>query len=237
MACDCVISNFTQKFMRSDFVAEIKITKLYENEGSDEIYKSNIEILNLYKGDSLKSIYVAGRSDEKMGSSCAIKIPKETELIAYGYKNKDGKVVIGMCSGLTYTKKYYFINEEKITREKKMLSVLKKKNILLTNKVNVSNYSSLNQELEKFKGIELEKDFAIFEIKFSSDLKVKNVKTITGYEDSLNKKLMKILKNLEWQSYYNGERNIVPKSKKILFEINYYKDKKNNTSFLTQHLL
>ena len=66
---------------------------------------------------------------------------------------------------------------------------------------------------------------------------MKNVKTITGYEDSLNKKLMKILKNLEWQSYYHGERNIVPKSKKILFEINYYKDKKNNTSFLTQHLL
>ena len=237
MACDCVISNFTQKFMRSNFVAEIKITKLYENESDEELYKSNIEILNLYKGEPINSIYVAGRNDGKMGSSCAIKIPKNTELIAYGYKNKDGKIVIGMCSGLTYTKNYYFINDDRINREKEMLSVLKKKDIILTNKVHVSNYSSLNQELEEFKGLDLDKDFAIFEIKFSSNLEVKNVKTISGYENSLDKKLMKILKNLEWQSYYNGERNIVPKSKKILFEINYYRDKKNNSTFLTQHLL
>ncbi len=223
--------------MRSEFVAEVKITKVYENEGEEEIYKSDIEILNLYKGDPLKSIYVAGRSDGKMGSSCAIRIHENTELIAYGHKNKDGEMVIGMCSGLTYTKNHYFINNKRIDREKRMLSALREKNIVLTNKVHVSNYSSLNDELKQFKGLELEKDFAIFEIEFDSDLKVKNIKSITGFEGSLNMKLMKILKNLEWQSYYNGERNVVPESRRILFEINYYKDEENNTTFLTQHLL
>lgn len=231
------MSNFTEKFSIADFVAEIKITKVYENDGEEELYKSDIQILNLYKGDRLNSIYIAGRSDKRMGSSCSIFIPEGTELIAYGYKNKEGKTTIGMCSGLSYTKNHHYRNADKIQKEKEMLSVLRNENIELSNRIHFDTNGMLNAELEKFKGIELDKEFAIFKIDFSSDLKVKEVNVISGFRKDLDKKLVEILKSIQWRSFENGVRNKVPENTSILFEIHYYPNEKGNSSFLSRHFL
>ena len=236
-ACDCVISNFTEKYSHADFVAEIKITKTYPNQGNKELYKSDIQILNLFKGDSLNSIYVVGRSDENMGSSCDIYIPEETQLLAYAYKNEDGKYLIEMCSGLTYTKNHYYINDEKVIKEKEMLSVLKKENKKLINRIRFDNNGYLNEQLNQFRGVELNKEFSLFEIKFSSDLKVKQVKVISGFEKDLDKKLVDILKSIEWRSFNNGVKNKIPENTKMLFEIHYYPGEKGNSSFLSRNFL
>ena len=87
LACDCSHRNLTDKYMQSDFVATIKITRVYQNAGEEEIYKADIQITELFKGDSPTSVYVYGRSDGTLGSSCAIYIPENTELVAYARKD------------------------------------------------------------------------------------------------------------------------------------------------------
>lgn len=236
-ACSCIHFNFTDKFTRSDFVAEIRINQVYKNAGEKELYKSDIEILNLYKGDSISSIYVAGRSDGKMGSSCAIFIPEGTKLIAYGYKDKEGKYIIGMCSGLTYFNNHYYVDKNRIRKERKMMAVLEKNDIELNHKISFDTNGSLYDKLDQFDGIDLDKNFALFEITFSSDLKVKQIEILSGFKKSLNKKLMDILKSSEWRSFKNGNRYTVPKDTKMLFEIHYYPGEKGSKSFLSPHFL
>ena len=234
-ACDCMIPSITEKYMRSDFVAKIRISKVYMNDGSEEVYKSDIEILELYKGNRINSIYVAGRSDNLMGSSCSIYIPENTELIIYAGRAKDGKYFIGACSGHLYTKNYYYINQEKIKREEAILTTFKTKNINISNKGFFDTNGSIGDELEKFKGIRLDKSFAIYEITFSSKLAVKRIREISGFGTSIDKELIKILKRVEWRSFENGLENKVPNNTKILYGIYYYGPEKDNQSFLSQH--
>ena len=118
-ACICDPPKVTEKYIESDFVAKAKIIKNYKNVSSEELYKADILISELFKGESLKSIYVAGRSDGNMGSSCSIFIPENTELIIYARKDKDGKYRIGMCSGLLY------INKSNPKIQKRELEILK----------------------------------------------------------------------------------------------------------------
>lgn len=231
IACTCDDPKITEKYIQSDFVAKAKIIKNYNNKGSRELYKADIEILELYKGNTLASIYVAGRSDGKMGSSCAIFIPENTELILYASKNKDGNYSVGMCSGLLYLNNR---NKKRQNRELNILEMFKNKNIEFTDKINYREKATLHNKLEQFKGIELEKNYGIYEITFSSDLKIKNVEEVSGFKNSIDEKLIEILETTEWTSFDNGTKDKVPDNSKILVGIYYYKADKENPSFLSQ---
>jgi len=125
-ACDCDEPKIKEKFIKSEFVANVTILKIYPNQKNEQGYKADIKINELYKGEQLKSIYIYGRSDNGIGSSCDIYIPKNTELIAYARKNKDGNFGIGMCSGLLYLNK---TNQKRQKRELDILKTFKKNNI------------------------------------------------------------------------------------------------------------
>ena len=229
-ACTCDDPKITEKYIQSDFVAKAKIVKNYDNEGSTELYKADIEILELYKGNSLNSIYVAGRSDGRIGSSCAIFIPENTELILYATRDKEGNFNVGMCSGLLYLNNGSF---ERLTRELDILDMFKNKNIQFTDKINYREKARLPEKLEQFKGIELEKSYGIYEITFSSDLEIKDVKQISGFENPVDKKLVEILHATEWTSFDKGTRNKVPENSKLLVGIYYYNADKENPGFLS----
>ena len=232
-ACECPIITFTERFTRSDFVAEIRITKNFDNEGEEELYKSDIQILNLYKGDSINSIYVAGRSDGEMGSSCSIYIRENTVLFAYANKNRGGKFTIGMCSGLTYTKNHRYIYDRGIQRERAMLSILKNKNIVFTDKIRYGPRSTLHSDLGQFDGIKLNKNFALFEITFASDLTIKSVTKISGFRRRLDRNLVEMLDKSKWGSSDNGIRDSIPDNSKLLIGIYYYPKEVENPSFLS----
>ena len=117
LACTCDDPMITEKFIGSDFVAKAKIVRNYKNESSKELYRADIVISELFKGEKQTSIYVAGRSDGNMGSSCAIFIPENTELIIYARKNEDGKYSVGICSGLLY------LNNRNFKRQKRELDI------------------------------------------------------------------------------------------------------------------
>ncbi|WP_297336078.1 helix-turn-helix domain-containing protein [Algoriphagus sp.] len=172
-ACDCNPPDITEKFIRSDFVANVTILKIYPNKGNEAGYKADIQINELFKGENLKSIYIYGRSDNGIGSSCDMYIPANTKLIAYAIKNRDGNFGIGMCSGIMYLdysgyyKKKTLKTESELKKQKRELEILqtfKSKNINHTDRIIYREKTNLTNELQQFKGIQLEKKFGIYEI-------------------------------------------------------------------------
>ncbi|WP_031428327.1 hypothetical protein [Flavimarina sp. Hel_I_48] len=230
-ACTCDEPKITEKYIESDFVAKATIVKNYKNESSIELYKADIIISEIFKGEKLKSIYVAGRSDGGMGSSCELFIPENTELVIYARKRKDGKYSVGLCSGLLY------LNNRNLKRQRGELNILRmfnSKNIEFTDKVSYREKGKLHNNLEQFKGIELEKNYAVYEITFASDLTIKNVVEISGFGTSIDQKLIDILKKTEWSSFDNGIKDKVHDSSKLLIGIYFYPEEKGNPSFLSQ---
>ncbi len=237
-ACECDPPSITEKYSQSDFVAKAKIIKNYKNESAIELYRADIVITELYKGESLKTIYVKGVFEkvgyESPGSSCAITIPENTELIIYARKNKDGKYSVGMCSGLLY------LNNRFVKRQKRELNILKmfkSKNIEFTDKINYREKTKLHKDLEQFKGIELEKGYGIYEITFESDLMIKDVAEISGFGNAIDEKLIEIIGKTEWTTYSNGIKDKVPNDSKLLIGIYYYAQGKKYSSFLSQSYL
>lgn len=233
-ACTCDEPDITEKYTRSDFVAKAKIIKIYPNIGSKEIYKADILISEIFKGKSLESIYVGGRSDGKPGSSCAIFIPENTELIIYAQKDDDGKYGIGMCSGLLFLN---IGNIKKQGRELDILGMFKSKNIDFTDKISYREKASLHKKLEQFKAIELVKKYGIYEITFTSDLNIKLVKEISGFGEPIDEKLIKILGTTKWTSFNKGIKDKVPENSKLLIGIYFYEAEENNPSFISQFYL
>lgn len=231
-ACDCDEPKITEKFIESEFVANVTILKIYPNQKNEQGYKADIKINELYKGEQLKSIYVYGRSDNGIGSSCDIYIPTNTKLVAYARKNKDGNFGIGMCSGLLYLNK---TNQNRQKRELDILRTFKENKINRTDKISYREKSKLNKNLEQFKAIELDKNFGIYEITFASDLTIKSVTEISGFGNPIDQKLTGIIKQTEWASNDNGINDKVPDNSKLIIGIYYYSEEKGNPSFLSQY--
>ena len=241
VACSCGSRGIIEKYLESDFVASAVITKDYLNAGEEEIYRSDIQIEELFKGEELKSIYVRGRSDGKLGSTCSIFIPERTKLIIYAYKNKDGHYEIGVCSGLLYLNK----NEDskQLAKQLKELQILR---VFKTNNIADQNYISswnrelrtkgLSEALEQLKGIELDKHFGFYEMSLNADLTVNTVKVISGFNKTIDSKVMEILRNLAWEKIDEAQENH-PENRKLLIGIYYYEAERGNRSFLSHHYL
>lgn len=231
-SCDCDEPKITEKYVESEFVANVTILKIYPNQKNEQGYKADIKIHDLFKGERLKSIYIYGRSDNGIGSSCDIYIPTNTNLVAYARKNEDGNFGIGMCSGLLYLNK---TNKKRQKRELEILKTFKSKNIKLSSKINYREKSKLYKDLEQFKGIELNKSYGIYEITFEPDLTIKNVTEISVFGNPIDKKLKEIIKKTEWSSFDNGINDKVPDNSKLIIGIYYYSEEKENPSFLSQY--
>jgi hypothetical protein len=231
-ACDCDEPKITEKYIESEFVANVTILKIYPNQKNEQGYKADIKINELFKGERLKSIYIYGRSDNGIGNSCDIYIPTNTNLVAYSRKNKDGNFGIGMCSGLLYLNKN---NKKRQKRELEILRTFKSKNIKFTSQINYQEKSKLHKNLEQFKGIELNKSYGIYEITFESNLTIKNVTEISVFGNPIDKKLKEIIEKTEWSSFDNGINDKVPDNSKLIIGIYYYSEERGNPSFLSQY--
>ncbi|MFD0992565.1 hypothetical protein [Tenacibaculum geojense] len=115
--------------------------------------------------------------------------------------------------------------------------MFKSKNIDFTDKINYREKAKLHKDLEQFKGIELEKSYGIYEITFAQDLTIKNVAEISGFKNSIDEKLIEIIKITEWTSFYKGMKDKVPENSKLLIGIYYCPKEKENPSFLSQYYL
>ncbi len=235
-SCVCDSQTITEKYIESDFVAIVTITKIYPNEKNSSIYKADIKIDELFKGENLKSIYVWGRSNKyEIGTSCDIFIPVNTKLVAYAHKNKEGVYGVGMCSGLLY------LNKNRIEYQKNELTILntfKSNKINFTDKTNYREITNSSIELEKYKGIQLEKSYGIFEITFASDLSIKKVEKISGFDNPIDDELIELLRSTKWAIRDRiGEKNEVKDSRKLLIGFYYYEAGKDYKSFISPYYL
>ncbi|QHI36272.1 hypothetical protein IMCC3317_16320 [Kordia antarctica] len=244
-ACTCDPPSITEKYINSDFVANVTLVKIYPNEKDQELYKADIKTNTLYKGEKITSIYVVGNNGG-IGSSCSIFIEKNTTLIAYASRTKDGKYTIGMCSGLLYID-YSGIYRKKRRktaramkqqrRELAILDLFKKKKINHTNKIHYREKGKLHKQLVQFKGIKLKKTYAFFELTFTSDVKVKLVKMIDSFNNPVDDKLVEILKTSSWSSFDNGIQDKIPENSTLMIGIYFYESEGKYESFISQYYL
>lgn len=232
LACECMPPQLTDNYMKSDVVARVKIIKNYQNEDSEEIYKSDIKIIEQFKGEKLSSIYIAGRSDNKLGSSCSIFIPVGTELILFTSINRNDIYVVGACSRLQY------LNHSHFKRQKRALNILetlKSKKVLFTSKIKYQQTPNSHNFLDEFKGLKLNKNFALFELTFKANLTVKKVEKISGFDNEIDSKLIEILEKTSWSVFdcTMEDRNSF-ENEKLLIAIYYYPSENGYESFLSR---
>ncbi|MCI9844888.1 hypothetical protein [Flavobacterium pectinovorum] len=230
-ACVCNPQTITEKYIQSDFVGIVTITKIYPNQKNSDSYRADIKINELFKGVKLKSIYVRGRSDRDLGSSCDIFIPANTKLVAYAYKNDKGFYEVGMCSGLLYLNK----KQVKPNPELEILNKFKSEKINFTDKTLYHETSNSSLELLKYKGIQLNKSYGIYEITFASNLEIKEVKEISGFGNPVDEELIAVLMNTKWSSKSSsGVKNEVSENTKFIIGFYYYEAEKENGNFISE---
>lgn len=192
-ACVCIPSKFVDKYTKSTFVAHIRIIDNYLNSGSDLFYKSNIQIKKLDKGDFVTSILVVGSSDGKTRTSCDSFFEPGTDLLVYAKKDRNGQYIFDACSGYIDLTKRWPRQEQEL----KMLNVLEKNQVSVSN-TDVFSFDFENK-LQTFQGIKLSKQYAIFEVSLTGGLSVSSVKTLSGFNTSVDRKLANMIKNITWK--------------------------------------
>ncbi|MCM4161863.1 hypothetical protein FHG64_15985 [Antarcticibacterium flavum] len=157
-------------------------------------------------------------------------------MVHYAHMNKDGNYGTGMCFGNLY---FDNSNKRKQLKEDEILGVLKENDNenTWTSTISYRETGKLYDELRKFKGIELEKSFAIYEITFAPDLTIKEVRKISSFNNKVDKELVSILKNSEWSGNHYSIHGEVPDNSKLLVGIFYYPADNRNESFLSRYYL
>lgn len=234
-ACSCIPRSVSEKFSKSVFVAQGTIVKNYKNVKGSYVYKADISISKLFKGKSIKSIYVYGNNGGKFITSCDIFIPEGQELIFYAHKDNKGRYVIGMCSGLLYFNKKkspYKISKDE--RELELISFFKNLNNKDFNKAKLYSMD-LRKNLIKLRGKKVVRNFGVFKISFDKDLVVKSVKSLSPFDKkNINQELMEILKNSNWSVLRNKD-DILQGGYDYIIEIYYYKGNQKHPGFFTTH--
>lgn len=233
VACICDPPQITDKYIWADVVAKVKILKNYPNESEKELYKANIQVIELYKGEAPEFLFVSGRSDGKGGSSCSIFIPEEAELIVYASKDKEGKHHIGLCSGLLFSEQF----KKNQSLEIKILESLRRIKYDYQSSIIYRKRSTiLERFIKEISHESLENNFALYEINFSKDVEIKNITVIFGFENEIDELVMAQIFKTKWRSF-NGEKiNRIPEDSKKLIGIYKYKDE-NGNYFLTTNFL
>ena len=234
----CMPAKFAEKYIQSDFVARVKIVKVYKNEGNDQFYKSDLLIRELYKGNNITSIDIEGSSipDERRGS-CGLFFPTNTELIIYATKKSDETYIFDSCSGTVKITGRYTSEQ----RELDMLNSLKSLHYNHTDKIWFFKKQGFDQELASFNGVQSNKVYGLYEITFSSGLVVKSVRLVSGFSNEIDDKLIRILKDSEWAtSIYDSSastviKNHVPDNSKHLVGFYFYPPEKGYESFVSEY--
>lgn len=234
-ACICEKLTLEQKFIQSNFIAKVKVKRIYKNLHKEKYYKADIEILDLYKGNIISSIYIYGNNKGQYESSCDIFIDVNEELVIYSIKNSQEKHVVGMCSGLLYLNKKTNSNttNKRHQKEIKILENLKLNKVEITNDIRFTSEDFHPMRRENY-GIKLKREFAIFELTFNEDLSVKCVKKIQGFRNKIDRNIKSFFKKSQWSSLNkNYKKNKIMKNTKTLVIIYYKVDEKNNIGYIT----
>lgn len=240
-ACDCIVTAYDLQYRNADFVALVKVTNIDKVDDNSEYCNIQIQIISLYKGDSVIELKV----ENPKTSGCGINTPLNSIWLIYAHKAEDGSLYFGSCSNpklinnpnepirdSVYHKKYM----QSIERELQILDFLRKTKINLRTTTKYS-VSFKPPDRVALKGYKEEKDsFSAFELIFSEDDQLEEVHVLKSFA---NEQLMTILKN----SLSNAKPSILPNTKRSATKKNifvlyfYYPAEKGYEGFVSRYLL
>ncbi len=229
MACGCSFSNPSDRFVSADFVGRIRIVKVYPNEADNKPYKADVEIIEHFKGDKIKSIYIAGRSDGSLGSSCDVFYPEGSDLLVFARNDSGGRISFGMCSFPIVFEN----NLEQNLRDLEIVRVLSKYDSTLTAKYEPIISSSFSEFLESKKGIKLKEQYALFEVVLDDQVSPSEVNLIKGFEDEIDSEIINELFKSTWEIRFHRKEDSVEGAVKVIVPVYFHPPEMGEKSFLS----
>lgn len=217
LACFCGKQYVSEKFIQSDFVAKIKVLKKYNNIGDSNYYRIDVTIENLYKGSKVNSLFVYGNYGTNRMTSCDVNgIEENNSYIIYSNMNDKGEYTLEACSQPRNLDSDLSLIQKKLFEDEiKILKKLKRKKIKYSIKSLVFP-SDIDENLKIIDRIKCRKKYAVYEVIFDSDLKVKKINIISKFKNSIDKKIIKVLKSTKWQPNFIDDSKITEGFKQLV---------------------
>ncbi len=238
-SCSCSQLSLIDKVKAHDYIAKIKITesKTVENFiDSFNPYLVKIETVKQYFGAKVNEIHLESMSD----SSCGMYLPKDTEWIIYGYKNKkNGKIYTSLCSGNFQINKTidsikyqnYFNDYPK--QQKRIINILEELNIKKIKKLNLKvSYKypkddGLHKALLNMNNLDSKKTFGCYKLIHNEKGEVIDIEVINSFGRKIDEIFIQNLIGSKW-TYMEIDDSIEAFEQIIL--INYNKENTDNKS-------
>ena len=226
-ACSCSPLNLNERISTSDFIAKAKIKKIWIDNKDKNSHNIEIEILDLYKGISIKKLKIYS----SQMTSCSFFTPQNTTWLIFANKDKDGILKFGYCSGSLNIEK----NLNSVQRKINVLKYLKAEKINLNSRNDIA-FVINSDFLKKFNGLtEPKNNFALYEVHINKDLSIKSVNPIKEFQSSqINSEIIDILKSKSKVYAKNRELTIL-EEEKIIIPLFYYPKENNEKSFISPY--
>lgn len=223
-ACNCsILSTVTYQYQTADFVASVKILKNYKNTPeSNEYYKSDIEIIELYKGKKVKRISVLGSNGNNMYNSCGTFINVGEIRLIFGNLEKDGSISTYLCTSY-YKPLSVGYEDNKVAQKLRLLKAAAK-----NHRISVSNDAALYPyDFKQIYDPELANNYSIVKVKLDHEGKPLLIKSLTKEQQKLIKHYKTYFTNeVDWKGRLNRIKVKSGKGITLFFEINPYTNTK-----------
>lgn len=184
-ACKCHYQSFGENYAQNDFIAEIEIVKTYdipsESDNNERLYKADIKILKLYKGNPVSSILIKGKIGQISGPSCEIEIKNGEKMLVY--LSSEYNYTMSSCTPKT------FLDNNKINIVRKALDFMVKNKI-----TNSDVFYFADNHFKNFKNLDAKNFFAVYKIKVNSKSKANSIQTLQSFGSSKDFQVTEIIR-------------------------------------------
>lgn len=243
----CGATTFCQQFINADIVAKVKITKILNDAHSftgDGKFLAVAEILTFYKGKTNDNNIIVGSNTN---STIGLHLPLNSEWFLFAYStNTTNHYYTHDCSGSKQIDKvfdedfypnYNSIYQKSVESLKKLLTNIKANNIEISNKENIINTCGYDNFLKNQNNMESDKDYAFYKVILNSELKIKSIKTLSGFNQKFDSEFKKeIMDNTNWVSVYGSKKKIPEDTEWLIIikkneQLNYNNCKYTNITY------
>ncbi|RZK44246.1 MAG: hypothetical protein EOO90_00865 [Pedobacter sp.] len=214
--CICsFLSTTSVEYQRSAFVATVKIVKNYKNiPDTNEYYKADIEIIDLYKGKKISSIYILGG---EVYNSCGTFIPEGETRLIFGTVYKEKYISTFLCGSYKKPLEAYYKRDQigdklrllKKHASKHMVNINNEVLLYPVNFNRIYNPDSVNY-------------FSLVKVELNRDRSVKAIRYLTKDSQKLKKAYEYYFKNqFDWRRIERIKSNQAD-GITLFFEINPY---------------
>ena len=225
-ACTCGPMPLVERVAHADFVAVAKILKVSPDPQSERFHDIDIEITSLFKGEKISSLKI--RSALK--TSCAFYTPENTTWLIFAYRDKEGVLSFGFCSGgIQLDRKYNSTEFPKADDNYRrayelkleVLKYMKRKNISPANEFQLNTVIP-EDCLKKFDGYEVDGRFAIYKVEINPDLSIAGIKALKQFGDpKLRAGLWNCISN-KLKVYSRDKSKQLPRKTEVIIILYHY---------------